>query len=300
MFFTNAIVYKFKQEPDYNQADFEAALSQDKARPCTNQDLSTFGWCPALGKHSNNLAHFSGSSILICAKKQEKVLPPAVINEMLAAKVDQVELEEGRPVKKKEKDELKENLIHTLLPSALIKSTYTYAFINIETGLIVVNTPSFNKAEEVLALLRKSLGTLPVVPFFANNDLDVFLTSTLTNLSAPEGFEIGFNADLIECDDNAATVKFKNHELSSEEVKTHLESGKRVTSLQFKFGDRISFNFNDDGAIKQINYSDVLKEENADIPKEDMKLKLDADFILVSNELLDLVSSIEVSLQGAE
>lgn len=300
MFFINAIAYKFKQETNYNQADFEAALQQDKARTCSNQELSTFGWSPALGKHADSLAHFSGSSILICAKRQERLLPAAVVNEILAAKVEQIELEEVRPVLRKEKAELKENIIHTLLPQAFVKSTLIYAFINTETGVIVVNTPSFNKAEEVLALLRKSLGTLPVVPFFANNYLDVFLTSTLTNLSAPEGFEIGFTAELEECDDSTATVKLKNHDLTCEEVKSHLENGKRVTSLQLKFSDRISFNFNSDGAIKQINYSDVLKEENADIPKEDMKLKLDADFILVSNELLDLISSIESSLEGAE
>lgn len=297
MFFTNAIVYKFKQLPNFEQSEFEAALQQDKFKPCGAQQLSAFGWANALGKHGDSLAHFSGSSVLICARNEEKILPPAVVNEMLSAKVDQIEAEENRPVLRKEKAELKENIIHSLLPQAFAKSNYTHAFIDIEAGLIIVNASTFNKAEQLLVMLRKSLGSLPVVPFFGNYDLDVFLTTWLSDFKAPEFFEIGHDAILVEPDDNASTVKVTHHDLNCDEVKAHLESAKRVTSLQLNFNDRITFNLNSDGAIKKIGYSDLLKEENADIQKEDMKIKLDADFILISNELIELIASIEVPLQ---
>ena len=300
MFFTNAIVYKFKQVPDYGMPSFEAALQQDKFKPCGAQQLSTFGWANALGKHGKELAHFSGSKVLICARNEEKILPPAVVNEMLAAKVEQIELEENRPVNRKEKAELKENIIHTLLPQAFVKSNYTHAFIDVEAGLIVINAASFNKAEQVLAMLRKSLGSLPVVPLFGNYDLDLFLTTWLNGFKAPEGFEIGHDAILVEAEDNAATVKVKNHELNSEEVKAHLDGGKRVTSLHLAYNDRVNFNLNNDGTIKKIGYSDGLKEENADIPKEDMPFKLDADFILASSELVEVITKIEAALEGQE
>ena len=300
MFFTNAIVYKFKGKMEFFKDGFEAALQQDKFKPCGEQQLSTFGWANALGKHGDSLSHFSGSSILICARNEEKILPASVVNEILVSKIDQIEIEENRPVLRKEKAELKENIIHTLLPQAFVKSSYIHAFIDIEAGLIVVNAASFNKAEQVLAMLRKSLGSLPVVPFFGNYDLDLFLTTWLTDFKAPDGFEIGSDAILVEPDDNAATVKVTHHELNCDEVKAHLESAKRVTSLQLNFDDRITFNLNNDGAIKKIGYSDVLKEENADIPKEDMKLKLDADFILISSELVEVITKIETALGGAE
>lgn len=300
MFFTNAIVYKFKQLPTFEQSEFEAALQQDKFKPCEKQQLSTFGWANAIGKFGNELAHFSESKVLICARNEEKILPPAVVNEMLAAKVEQIELEENRPVLRKEKAELKENIIHSLLPQAFVKSNYTHAFIDIEAGLIVVNSATFNKAEQVLAMLRKSLGSLPVVPFFGNYDLDLFLTTWLNDFQAPDGFEIGHDAILVEADDHGVTVKVKNHELNSEEVKTHLDGGKLVTSLHLAYNDRVNFNLNNDGTIKKIGYSDVLKEENADIPKEDMKIKLDADFILVSSELVEVITKIETALEGAE
>ena len=121
MWFSNLICYRFKQDVSYNQEDFDKALEQDLFRSCTGQELSTFGWTKAFGKHGQTLSHFSQDSILVCAKREEKVLPAAVINELVIEKVEQIEAEENRPVKKKEKDELKENILHTLLPQAFKK-----------------------------------------------------------------------------------------------------------------------------------------------------------------------------------
>ena len=236
----------------------------------------------------------------MCAKREEKVLPASVVNEMVAEKVDQIEAEENRPVKKKEKDELKENILTTLLPQAFKKSSLQFAFIDQENGWVVVNSGSFNKAEELLALLRKSLGTLPVVPAFANYDLDVFLTDWLTNFSTPENFAIGFDAELEEADDSGAQVKLKGHDLSCDEVKSHLKNGKRVTKLALDWQERLKFMLQNDGSIKRLSYSETLKEENADIPKEDMAVKLDADFILASEEIKLLLEELTAGLGDAE
>ncbi|TMO70399.1 recombination-associated protein RdgC [Pseudoalteromonas aurantia] len=300
MWFSNLICYRFKQDVSYNQEDFEQALEQDVFRPCGSQDMSTFGWSKALGKHGHSLSHFSKNSILVCAKREEKVLPAAVVNDMVAEKVELIEREENRPVKKKEKDELKENILATLLPQAFKKSSLQFAFIDQENGWVIVNSASFNKAEELLALLRKSLGTLPVVPAFANYDLDVFLTNWLTNFETPEGFAIGTDAELEEPDDNGAQVKLKQHDLSTDEIKHHLQSGKRVTKLALDWRERVKFMLQNDGSVKRLSYSDALKEQNADIPKEDMVVKLDADFILVSEELKELIEELTQSLGEVE
>ena len=300
MWFSNLICYKFKQDISYAQDDFEKALEQDIFRPCGSQDLSTFGWTKALGKHGQSLSHFSQNAILVCAKREEKVLPAAVINDLLAEKIEHIELEENRPVKKKEKDELKENLLHSLLPQAFKKSSLQFAFIDLEKGWLVVNSGSFNKAEELLALLRKSLGTLPVVPAFVNFDLGLFLTNWLTEFNPPEGFAIGQDAELVEADENGGQVKLKQHDLASDEVKNHLENGKVVTKLAFDWRERVKFMLQDDGSIKRLNYSETLKEENADIPKEDMAVKLDADFILASEEIKLLLEELVNSLGEPE
>jgi recombination associated protein RdgC len=300
MWFSNLICYRFKQDVSYNQEDFEKALEQDVFRPCGSQEMNTFGWTKAFGKHGKTLSHFSEKSILVCAKREEKVLPASVINDMLAEKVELIEREENRPVKKKEKDELKENILTTLLPQAFKKSSLQFAFIDQVNGWVIVNSASFNKAEELLALLRKSLGTLPVVPAFANYDLDVFLTDWLTNFNAPDGFAIGSDAELQEPDDNGAQVKLKQHDLASDEIKTHLENGKRVTKLALDWRERVKFILQNDGTLKRLSYADALKEQNADIPKEDMAIKLDADFILITEEIKELLEELTAGLGDKE
>ncbi len=285
MWFTNLICYRFKQAVSYSQEDIEKALEQDTFRPCGSQDMSTFGWVNALGKHGQMLSHFSQNRVLVCAKREEKVLPASVVNELVAEKVDQLEAEENRPVKKKEKDEIKENLLHTLLPQAFRKSSKQFAYIDLDKGWVIVNSASFNKAEELLALLRKSLGSLPVVPAFANVDMSVFLTDWLTQYRAPEGFSLGLDADLQEPSEGGAQVKLKQHDLDSDEVKAHLENGKLVTKLALDWQERLTFSLQEDGSIKRISYADTLKEENADIPKEEYAAKLDADFILSTGEI---------------
>ncbi|WP_440053801.1 recombination-associated protein RdgC [Pseudoalteromonas sp. T1lg65] len=296
MWFSNLICYKFKQDVSYAQEDFEKALEQDTFKPCGSQDMTSFGWTKAFGKHGQMLSHFSQNSILVCAKREEKVLPASVINDMVAEKVELIEQQENRPVKKKEKDELKENILATLLPQAFKKSSLQFAIIDQAKGWVIVNSSSFNKAEELLALLRKSLGTLPVVPAFANYDLQLQLTHWLTEFNAPEGFAIGNDAELQEADDSGAQVKLKQHDLSSEEVKTHLANGKQVTKLALDWRERVKFILQNDGTLKRLNYAEALKEQNADIPKEDLAVKLDADFILVSEEIKELLEELTVGL----
>ncbi|MCO7189688.1 MULTISPECIES: recombination-associated protein RdgC [unclassified Pseudoalteromonas] len=300
MWFSNLICYRFKQDVSYAQEDFEAALEHDVFRPCGSQDMSTFGWTKALGKHGQTLSHFSQHCILVCAKREEKVLPASVINEMVAEKIESIEQEENRPVKKKEKDEIKENITATLLPQAFKKSSLQFAFIDQKNGWLIVNSGSFNKAEELTALLRKSLGTLPIVPAFANYDLDLFLTDWLTQFAVPEGFAIGSDAELQEADDNGAQVKLKQHDLASDEIKLHLEHGKRVTKLGMDWRERVQFTLQNDGSLKRLSFSDTLKEQNADIPKEDMAVKLDADFILVSEEIKELLEELSQGLGDQE
>jgi recombination associated protein RdgC len=55
-----------------------------------------------------------------------------------------------------------------------------------------------------------------------------------------------------------------------------------------------------DGSIKRLSYSETLKEENADIPKEDMAVKLDADFILSSEEIKQLLEELTSGLGDAD
>ena len=68
----------------------------------------------------------------------------------------------------------------------------------------------------------------------------------------------------------------------------HIDAGKWVEKLGIDFNEQLTCMIESDGSIKRIKYADSLKEGNQDIPKDQQAARLDADFVLMSAELVAL------------
>lgn len=296
----NAMVYRFNREINLEPSNFTECLSQFAYTPCKELERSKFGWVPPLGHETEELVHSSPDWSFISAYKETKELPAAVINKALNEKVKERETAEGRPLKKSEKDAIKDALFTELLPRAFSKYLTINVFINLKAGFIVVDSSSFNKAEDVLALLRKSLGSLPVIPAIPQSDIGSTMTEWVKEWELPSGFNVEHEVDLVSVVKDGGDAKFKNQDLDAAEIKACLDANKVVSKLRMNWQNRLSFSLSDKGAITRLKFSDEIECQNGDIPHEDVIQRLDADICLIEGEFDAFLSDLYSVLGGFE
>jgi recombination associated protein RdgC len=284
MWFKNLKLYSLSQTLDITEQDLEDKLAECRFRPCGSQDIATMGFTSPFNQGSS-LLHSAAGRYWITLKKQERLLPSSVINAELAEKVAQIEAETGSPVGKKAQQELKQAIVQRLLPQAFTKNSFTHAFVALADNLVVVDASSDGKAEAFLAHLRKALGSLPVLPL-ARQSVQAELTAWVQNTNVPKDLVVLEEAELQAPQEGGAVLRCKNQDLGSEEIQNHLQAGKLVQKLAVEWDETLSALIQEDLSVKRVKFSDVIMEQNADIPKDEMLARMDANFTLMSGEVV--------------
>ncbi len=297
MWFKNIQIYRFIQPFNHSAEDVEAKLADCAFTPCGSQDISRYGFEPPLGAEGP-FVHVANGYLLVCARRQEKVLPAAVVNEELEQKVQDIQDEEGRRVGRKERQSLKDELIFTLLPRAFVHSTRQFAYISLREGLLIVNASSARRAEELLEALREALGSLPVVPVSPNNIPQDVMTGWLRDRADPEGFELGTECELRDADNEGGVIRCKKQLLTSSEIHNHIVAGMQVTRLELVSSNGIECILDDKFCIKRIRYGDMIQDKAGEVYTEDDAERFDVDFSIMTLELSAFIKSLLAAFGG--
>ncbi|OIO69239.1 MAG: recombination-associated protein RdgC [Zetaproteobacteria bacterium CG_4_9_14_3_um_filter_49_83] len=291
MFFNNIHFYRFEEPFNTTGLQLNEALQQRKARNCGAMELACEGWSEPLGLEGQALVHQTNGKFMICLRREDKILPASLVREKIVENVFQIEQEQGRPVGRKEKMDIKDTVIQELLPRAFAKTSHTYAYIDPENAWLIVNASGSKKAEELIALLRKTLGTLNVVLPQTTMSPEAMMTRWLTTQEPiAGGLEIEDEVELRSSGEVESVIRCKHVDLSSQEIQAHISTGKRVHRLALNWQDRISFMLHDDFSMHRLRYNfELIEDYDAN---GDGIAQFDADFAIMSAELAEFIASL--------
>lgn len=292
MWFRNLRIYRLSGELPCPPAELDERLAETSFVPCGSMDVQRIGWVSPLGPEGTNLVHSANDFHLVCARTQQKLLPSAAIRDVLDEKILELEASEGRKLRRREKADLKDEVIQTLLPRALTRSHLTFAFLCAARGLLLIDSATSARAEDLLNLLRDSLGRLPVRPLQPLHNPVEIMTRWAGNARLPADFSLGLHCDLCDPLNAANVVRCRQQDLGTGEIREHLAAGKQVSALGLNWKDRLGFVLDEELAVKSIRYPEIVRDEIGIDAELDAKAHFDADFALMSLELDQLAASL--------
>jgi recombination associated protein RdgC len=298
MWFKNLQIYRLGQAFNRSPEALHDRLQTQVFQGCSRMDISASGWISPLGRHSDMLVHAANDFLMICQRRGEKIMPAGVVKELLDDRVAEIEAAESREIYRRERRRLKDEIIVDLLPRALTRHTDLLAYLDTRNGLLLVDTPTPSKAEDLISLLRATLGSFKATPLDANESATGVMTRWLNGTPLPAGFELGDTCELKHPDPAGGQVTIKGQELTTGEVRNHVNHGKYAVKLALSWKDRLSFVLQDDLSIKRLKFEDVIREAEGDTGEDDYATRFDRDFSLMALELADFLPQLLETLGG--
>ncbi len=284
MFFKNITLYQLTENFQYSAEELEALLAKAIFMPCPKSESASLGWVSPFGLDSQVLVHNLSGFYLIAFCKEEKILPGSVIKEELEKKLALIEKAEDRPVYRKEKKELRDQIIINLRHQAFSRKKIIFAYLDTHSNYLVIDSSSRNKAEELCSFLRKTLGSLKLALPQTKSKPENIMTQWLVGKENLPFFTVQNNCEMLDPKQKTAMIKCKEHDLNADEILSHLHTGKQIVKLALKWQDKISFDLSEDLAIRRIKFLELIKNQREDTKALSEKEQVDLDFAIMTGE----------------
>lgn len=297
-----ARVYNLIEAPEITLQDLEDAMDEHRARDLEGPQAKGLGWTSPAGRGSEALTVEIQAQRLLCVMKQKRLLPDSVIKDELEERKEALETRQGSKLPKKEITALKEEITEELLPRAFVKKTSTMVWWDTRRNRIVIEASSGAEAEDVLNLLRETLGSLKVVPLATKNLPVRVMTEWLKDPSSrPAWLSLGTDVTLKATDEDV-TYTIKKGELDGGEgdaIEAMLEKGCTVEKLMLDVEGEASFEVDAQLTLKKVQLSDRIVEEMNNVEDDDPLGRLQTEFIITADTLSNIIGMLSESMGGA-
>ena len=292
--FKNVMVYRIGAGWSPSIKQMEEDLGRARFVECSAAQDKSMGWVEPRGEAHGALVELIAKQLILKFMIETKILPASVVRREADLRMEQIEASTGRKPGKKQAKEIREDVTRELLPMAFTKQSTINVWIDPTTRLLVIDTTSQAKADEVMTALIRSLDRFTVALVNTVSAPHSAMSLWLTEREAPGRFDLDRECELKSTDDMQSAVKYSRHFLDIAEIRQHVEGGKVPTRLAMCWDGKISFLLTDTLQIKKIRFLDgALKDSAAE--DED---RFDADAAIATGEMSKLIPDLIEALGG--
>lgn len=299
--FKNALVYRIEHWDPPSLTEIEHRLAGARFAECGATQRESAGWVAPRGDEHAALAESIGGQIVARLCIETRAVPGSVVKTQLRSQLDAIEQQTGRRPKGKHARELKEAVVHALLPRAFPKRAETPVWLDPAAGLVWVGTGSTKRADAVVTQLIERLGGgLKLQLLQTALSPAAAMSAWLTEKEAPAGFSIDRECELKQPDSEKASVRYARHTLDIDEVGEHIRQGKLPTQLAMTWAGRVSFVLTEALTLKKIQLLEgVLEGAGIDAARAGGDADgFDADVAIATGELRRLLPDLIEALGG--
>lgn len=291
--FKHASIYKITPDWFTGLEQIEAQLTKGAFVDCAPTQRQSSGWIPP--REANGaLAESVQAQLILKLRTDSRKVPGDTLKKRVDELAAQVENETGRKPGKKHRAELKEQAELELLPLAFVKTSTTLVWIDRVNRLLVIDTASASRAEDVVSCLVKALDGFAVSLVQTQHSPTTAMTGWLHSGEPPACFTVDRECELRSLDEMKSVIRYSRLTLDTDEVKAHITSGKVARRLAMTWEGRLSFVLTDNCVLRKLAFLAVVfeggKQEGADA--------FDADVAIMTGELERLIPDLIDALGG--
>jgi recombination associated protein RdgC len=299
--FKNALIYRIEHWEPLAPAELESRLAGLSFVECGATQQESAGWVAPSGDAAGPFAESVAGQWVFKLCTETKAVPGGVVKIQLESRLAAIEQQTGRRPRGKQLRELKEDLVHALLPRAFPKRADTVVWLDPQAGMAWVGAASSKRADAVVTRLVELMGgALKLALLQTALSPATAMSHWLTEQEAPAGFSIDRDCELKQPDSEKSAVRYARHTLDIAEVGEHIRQGKLPTQLALTWEGRVSFVLTEALTLKKIQVLDGVLEgagvDAANAGKDDNGF--DADVAITTGELRRLLPALISALGG--
>ncbi|WP_157667729.1 recombination-associated protein RdgC [Comamonas serinivorans] len=297
--FSNLMLFRIEAGWPQSLTELQDALMQEAFSPCSATQQKATGWVPVRGQNHGEFAESVAGQWIAKFTIETKAVPADALRRRVDELAQQIEATTGRVPGKREKKDLRDDALQELLPHAFPKQSSNWVWLDPESRILALDAASPGRADEITSSLTRVAGRgfgLRLIQTHSTPQsvMAHWLGSEEAD-AMPSDFALGRECELKGGGEEPAMVKFKRHDLSTDEVRQHLADGKLPIALAVNWEDRVRFTLTEALVLKKIGFDDSVFADAGD--DDD---RFDTDITIKTAELQALIASLLQALGGEQ